>query len=132
MVRGPGINGLGERRTAAQAEFFCAGTLARAGCDGAAIGICVLCMGDRGQPAVPIANLTAAWRREMAAAAKLLETVLLRSDFGDGQLFDGKDGEELPITRSAGELFELEEQVAAMVTTVRDDRPSPCTGQDAG
>ena len=37
---------------------------------------------------------------------------------------------ELPITRSAGELFELEEQIAAMVATIRDGRPSPCTGQD--
>jgi myo-inositol 2-dehydrogenase/D-chiro-inositol 1-dehydrogenase len=44
--------------------------------------------------------------------------------------FDGKNVEELPITRSAGELFELEEQIAAMVATVRDGRPSPCTGQD--
>ena len=44
--------------------------------------------------------------------------------------FDGKMVEELPITRSAGELFELEEQIAAMVATIRGGRPSPCTGQD--
>ena len=44
--------------------------------------------------------------------------------------FDGKTVEELPITRSAGELFELEAQIAAMVATLRDGRPSPCTGQD--
>ena len=44
--------------------------------------------------------------------------------------FDGSSVEELPITRSAGELFELEEQIAAMVATIRDGRPSPCTGQD--
>ncbi|MCU0915520.1 MAG: Gfo/Idh/MocA family oxidoreductase [Planctomycetes bacterium] len=44
--------------------------------------------------------------------------------------FDGQNVEELPITRSAGELFELEEQIAAMVATVRDGRSSPCTGQD--
>ncbi len=44
--------------------------------------------------------------------------------------FDGKSVAELPIARSAGELFELEEQIAALVATVRDGRPSPCTGQD--
>jgi LmbE family N-acetylglucosaminyl deacetylase len=71
------------------AEVLCAGTLARAKRDGAAIGICVLCKGDRGQPATPITNLAAVRRREMAAAAKLLEAVLLRGEFGDGQLIDG-------------------------------------------
>ncbi|MCL5279254.1 MAG: PIG-L family deacetylase [Planctomycetes bacterium] len=71
------------------AEVLCAGTLARAGCDGATLGICVLCRGDRGQPAKPIANLAAVRRKEMAAAAKLLGAVLLRGEFGDGQLVDG-------------------------------------------
>ncbi len=71
------------------AEYLCAGTLARAKRDGAEIGICVLCKGDRGQPAKPIANLAAVRRREMAAAAKLLGAVLLRGEFGDGQLIDG-------------------------------------------
>jgi LmbE family N-acetylglucosaminyl deacetylase len=71
------------------AEVLCAGTLARAKCDGAEIGICVLCKGDRGQPTVPIANLVAVRRREMAAAAKLLGAVLLHGEFGDGQLVDG-------------------------------------------
>ncbi len=71
------------------AELLCAGTLARAKRDGATIGVCVLCKGDRGQPAVPIANLAAVRRREMAAAAKLLGAVLLRGEFGDGQLVDG-------------------------------------------
>jgi myo-inositol 2-dehydrogenase/D-chiro-inositol 1-dehydrogenase len=44
--------------------------------------------------------------------------------------FDGENLDELPITRSAGELFELEEQIGAMVAAVRDGRPSPCTGED--
>jgi len=44
--------------------------------------------------------------------------------------FDGEKVEEVPITRSAGELFELEEQIAAMVGAVRDGSPSPCTGED--
>jgi LmbE family N-acetylglucosaminyl deacetylase len=71
------------------AEVLCAGTLARAKRDGAAIGICVLCRGDRGRPAAPIANLGAVRRKEMAAAAKLLGATLLRGEFGDGQLMDG-------------------------------------------
>ena len=41
------------------AELLCAGTLARANADGATAGICVLCRGDKGQPAEPIADLPA-------------------------------------------------------------------------
>jgi len=71
------------------AEYLCAGTLARAKADGALIGVCVLCKGDRGQPARPITNLAAVRRKEMAAAAKLLGATLLCGEFGDGQLVDG-------------------------------------------
>ena len=35
------------------AELLAAGTLARAHRDGAAIGVCVLCQGDKGQPSQP-------------------------------------------------------------------------------
>jgi myo-inositol 2-dehydrogenase/D-chiro-inositol 1-dehydrogenase len=44
--------------------------------------------------------------------------------------FDGRNVEELPITRSAGELFELEEQMAAVVASVREGRPPSCPGRD--
>ncbi len=71
------------------AEYLCAGTLARAKRDGATVGICVLCRGDRGQPVTPIGDLVAVRRREMAAAAKLLGATLLRGEFRDGQLVDG-------------------------------------------
>ena len=71
------------------AEYLCAGTLARARADGAEIGICVMCKGNRGQPARPIRNLAAVRRREMAAAAKILGATLLRGDFGDAELIDG-------------------------------------------
>jgi len=71
------------------AEYLCAGTLARAKADGAAIGICVLCKGDRGQPAKPIRNLTAVRRKEMAKAAGMLGATLFRGDFGDAELTDG-------------------------------------------
>jgi LmbE family N-acetylglucosaminyl deacetylase len=71
------------------AEYLCAGTLARAKGDGAAMGICVLCRGDKGQPDPPIDDLGSVRREEMAAAAKLLGAELLWAGFGDGELADG-------------------------------------------
>jgi LmbE family N-acetylglucosaminyl deacetylase len=70
------------------AELLCAGTLARAQADGAAIGLCVLCRGDKGQPAKPIPNLAAVRRREMAAAARLLDAELFCGGVSDGTLSD--------------------------------------------
>lgn len=71
------------------AELLCAGSLARARADGAAIGICVLCRGDKGQPSQPIKNLAAVRRREMQAAARLLGAELFCGDFPDAELADG-------------------------------------------
>lgn len=71
------------------AELLCAGTLARAKADGAAIAICVLCRGNKGQPDRPIRNLAAIRRREMQAAAALLGAELFLAGFGDGELQDG-------------------------------------------
>ncbi len=71
------------------AELLCAGTLARARDDGAAIGICVMCRGDKGRSSKPVANLTAVRRKEMAAAAKLLGAQLLHAGNPDGILADG-------------------------------------------
>jgi N-acetylglucosamine malate deacetylase 1 len=70
------------------AELLCAGTLARARADGATIAVCVLCQGDKGQPATPIPNLPVVRRAEAAAAAKLLGAELLTGDFSDGELAD--------------------------------------------
>lgn len=70
------------------AELLCAGTLARARADGAAIGICVLCQGDKGQPAKPIPKLAAVRRREMAAAARLLGAELFVAGVPDSTLCD--------------------------------------------
>jgi LmbE family N-acetylglucosaminyl deacetylase len=70
------------------AELLCAGTLARAKADGAAIGICVLCRGDKGQPEPPIENLGEVRSGEMRAAASLLGAELSEGGFGDGELFD--------------------------------------------
>ncbi len=70
------------------AEYLCAGTLARAQADGDAIAVCVLCQGDKGQPATPVPNLAAVRRKEMAAAARLLGAALFRGEVPDGQLVD--------------------------------------------
>src|SRR5262249_14249596 len=70
------------------AELLCAGTLARAQADGAAVGICVLTRGDKGQPAEPIPDLTTVRRREMAAAADLLGAKLFPCELADGTLAD--------------------------------------------
>ena len=70
------------------AEVLCAGTLARARTDGAAIGICVLCRGDKGQPEPPIDNLADVRREETSAAAKLLDAELLLGDVPDAELAD--------------------------------------------
>lgn len=69
-------------------ELLCAGTLARAKRDGAAIGVCVLCRGDKGQPATPIANLAEVRRKEMQSALKLLGGQLFACGFPDGALED--------------------------------------------
>jgi LmbE family N-acetylglucosaminyl deacetylase len=80
-------------------EFLCAGTLARAKADGAVIGLCVLCRGDKGQPDPPIANLADVRRAEMTKSAGLLGAELLFGDFGDGELFDTVQSREIVIQR---------------------------------
>ncbi len=82
------------------AELLCAGTLARARDDGAAIAICVLCRGDKGQPAQRIENLAAIRKKETQAAAKQLGCALYLGGFADGTLSDG-----LPHRRKLIEIY---------------------------
>jgi LmbE family N-acetylglucosaminyl deacetylase len=82
------------------AELLCAGTLARAQADGAAIGIAVLCLGDKGQPPQPIPRLAAVRRGEMAAAARLLGTELYWGRVPDGTLAD-----ERPVRLRLTEIY---------------------------
>jgi LmbE family N-acetylglucosaminyl deacetylase len=82
------------------AELLCAGTLARARAAGAAVGICVLCRGDKGQPAKPIPNLVAIRRREMAAAARQLGAELFTVGVPDSTLAD-----DTGTRRRATEVF---------------------------
>ena len=70
------------------ADYLCAGTLARTKADGAAIAILVLCQGDKGQPSPPIPKLPAVRRREMSAAARLLGAEPLFGRVPDGHLAD--------------------------------------------
>ena len=70
------------------AELLCAGTLARAQQDGAEIGICVLCQGDKGQPDPPRDNLVEVRQYEMHSAAKLINAELFLGEQPDGGLFD--------------------------------------------
>jgi len=72
------------------AELLCAGTLARAKADGAAITISVLCRGDKGQPEKKVANLAAIRKQEMTASAALLGARLFMGTSLDGTLADGQ------------------------------------------
>lgn len=72
------------------AELLCAGTLARARADGAAVGVAVLCKGDKGQPTEPIPRLASVRRREMAEAAKLLRAELFWGHIPDATLVDDR------------------------------------------
>ena len=69
-------------------ELLCAGTLARARRDGAAIGLLVLCTGDKGQPSEPIPDLASVRRREIKASAELLEAELFLGGRPDASLSD--------------------------------------------
>ena len=82
------------------ADYYGAGTLARAKADGAAIGILVLCQGDKGQPGTPIPNLAALRRKEASAAGKLLGAELFFGKVPDGHLAD-----TLPLRRIAVEVY---------------------------
>jgi len=74
------------------AELLCAGTLARAREDGAAIAICVVCRGDKGQSVPPpVDNLGETRSIEMRASAALLGAELHEAGYGDGELFEGYD-----------------------------------------
>src|SRR6266478_926686 len=87
------LNFKGERLLAVvahpdDAELLCAGTLARAKRDGAAIAMCVLCRGDKGQSSEPVANLAVLRRKEMGASADLLGADIFFGDEPDGTLAD--------------------------------------------
>ena len=76
------------------AELLCAGTLARAAAEGAAIGVCVMCNGDKGvASSAPVASgsLAAVRRAEAEQAIALLKAQLFWFECGDGELFDSTE-----------------------------------------
>ena len=44
--------------------------------------------------------------------------------------FDGQQVTEIPITKTTGEIFELEDQVAMLVRAIREGEPLACNGED--
>ena len=44
--------------------------------------------------------------------------------------FDGKEVQDIPITKTTGELFELEDQIAMLVAAIRDGEDLACSGED--
>ncbi len=79
------------------AEYLCAGTLARAMADGAAVGVCVMCNGDKGQPTEPIADLGQVRKREMSQAGKILGAKIYWADVSDGELVDDPATRRKPV-----------------------------------
>ena len=73
------------------AELLCAGTLARAKADGAAIGFVVMCRGDKGVGSATAGDLGRIRQEEAAAAAEVLGAKLFWFNVGDGELFDCYD-----------------------------------------
>src|SRR5688500_19090166 len=71
------------------AELLCAGTLARAKADGAAIAICVMCSGDKGAGSetkgIDLAEMRC---DEATAAANIIGAELYWQARRDGELFD--------------------------------------------
>src|SRR4051795_13192227 len=71
------------------AELLCAGTLARAKSDGAVIGVCVMCQGDKGVAStVDPENLGEARRLEALAALDMLGALMIWFGALDGELID--------------------------------------------
>lgn len=70
------------------AEILCTGTLARVRRDGGAVGVCVLCQGDKGQPAQAIPDLAAVRKRESEASAAILSAQIFPGRYPDGTLRD--------------------------------------------
>jgi LmbE family N-acetylglucosaminyl deacetylase len=71
------------------AELLCAGTLARAKADGAAIAVCVMCRGDKGAGSATAGQDLGRIRNEEAsAAAEVVGAKLFWFGAGDGELFD--------------------------------------------
>jgi LmbE family N-acetylglucosaminyl deacetylase len=80
------------------AELLCAGTLLRARDDGAAAAVCVLCQGDKGQPAHRrVENLAVVRRAEMQSAVDVAGLELFPVGIGDSELKDDEPTRRLVV-----------------------------------
>jgi LmbE family N-acetylglucosaminyl deacetylase len=95
-------------------ELLCAGTLARARDEGAAVGLCVICQGDKGQPEPPLDDLVGQRARELRKAARLLGAEVMPGWVPDSSLYD-----------TDGNRRELVERI-------RTFRPTLILGHDPG
>lgn len=71
-------------------ELFCAGTLARAAADGAVVGVCSICRGDKGGTVGSRSGLATQRKNEFSRAAKLLGAEPFLADVADGTLDDSE------------------------------------------
>ncbi|MEA2733672.1 MAG: N-acetylglucosamine malate deacetylase 1 [Humisphaera sp.] len=101
------------------AELLCAGALARAKADGAAIGIVVMCRGDKGAgSATKTENLDQLRHDEAAAAASVIGATLFWFGGGDGELLDS-----LENRRSLIEIYRRFRPTLAIAHAVEDYHP---------
>jgi N-acetylglucosamine malate deacetylase 1 len=103
------------------AELLCAGTLARAKADGAAIGIAVLCRGDKGQSGQKIKNLALVRKRELIASSQLLGARVFAGTSPDGVLEDSR-GERLRLV----EIFRQFKPTLVLAHAPEDYHPDHC------
>jgi len=101
------------------AELLCAGTLARAKTDGAAIAICVMCAGDKGMSrSEKTTNLTDVRRAEVIDAAKLIAADTFFCGVPDGELADA-----VPARRALIEVYRQFEPTLVLAHAATDYHP---------
>jgi LmbE family N-acetylglucosaminyl deacetylase len=95
------------------AELLCAGMLARAKADGAAIGVCVMCAGDKGlPPGERSAGLADVRRGEAKVAAEVIGATL--------HWFGSPDGELADTVTSRRQLMEIYRQFRPTLVIAHD------------
>jgi len=105
------------------ADLLCAGTLARAKADGAAVAICVLCQGDKGKSSGKQRNIAAQRRKEMSASASLLGGQLFTANVPDGSLAD-----DLRTRRVLVEIFRRFKPTLVLAHAPEDYHPDHRAG----
>jgi len=105
------------------ADLLCAGTLARAKADGAAVAICFLCQGDKGKGSGNRRNLAVQRRKEMSASARLLGAQLFNANIPDGSLAD-----DVRTRRTLVEIFRRFKPTLVLAHSPEDYHPDHRAG----